>query len=240
MAPNATRNRRGSQRGYGNRANKNCTGFKPAGSSDKKVPLLKFGQGNNWLAFKEKMYTACLEKYGDLARLIENEQYDDSPVINDEEFPGWRDDEVMKTLYIGEIKARQKVVRQIKDDQAKMYAYIVSKLSKESMDEFKHHEDYQTVKGDLSVFGLWVVLREIHAINNSSTNLLILKKEAFEKYATCKQGPFEILAGFEVRFDFMYECYVDQGNVEKTHHDRAINFMYALDAARYGEFITEI
>lgn len=122
----------------------------------------------------------------------------------------------------------------------KMYAYILSKLSKESMDEFKHHEDYQIVKGDLSVLGLWVVLREIHAINNSSNNLLILKKEAFEKYATCKQGPFETLADFKVRFDFMYECYVDQGNVEKTCQDRAIDFMYALDAARYGEFITEI
>ena len=107
----------------------------------------------------------------------------------------------MKTLYIGEIKARQKVVRQMKDDRTKIYAYILSKLSKESIDEFKHHKDYQMVKGDLSVLGLWVVLREIHAINNSSTNLLILKREAFKKYATCKQGPFETLADFKVRFD---------------------------------------
>ena len=75
MAPNATRSRRGGQRGSESRANRNRAGYKSAESSDKDVPLLKFGQGNNWLVFKEKMYTACLEKYGDLARLIENEEY---------------------------------------------------------------------------------------------------------------------------------------------------------------------
>ena len=109
MAPNATRSRRGGQRGYENRANRNRAGYKSAGSSDKDVPLLKFGQGNNWLVFKEKIYTACLEKYGDLARLIENEEYYDPPVIKDDEFPGWKDDEIMKTLYIGEIKAMQRL-----------------------------------------------------------------------------------------------------------------------------------
>ena len=158
MAPNATRSRRGGQRGNESRANRNRAGYKSAGSSDKDVPLLKFGQGNNWLVFKEKMYTACLEKYGDLARLIENEEYYNPPAIKEDEFPGWKDDEIMKTLYIGEVKARQKIVRQMKDDRTKMYAYILSKLSKESIDEFKHHKDYQMVKGDLSMLGLWVVL----------------------------------------------------------------------------------
>ena len=147
---------------------------------------------------------------------------------------------MIKTPYIEEVKARAKIIRQMKENRAKMYAYIISKLSKESLDEFKHHEDFELIKQNLSVLGLWVVLREIHAVNNSTTNLLILKKEAFEKYAACKQGPFETLADFKCRFDFAYQCFVDRGNAEKSEEDKAMDFMYVLDGVKYGEFTTEI
>ena len=103
-----------------------------------------------------------------------------------------------------------------------------------------HHEDYGLIQSAMSLKGLWIVLREIHAVNNSTTNLLILKKEAFEKYAACKQGPFETLADFKSRFDFAYQCFIDRGNAEKSEEDKAMDFMYALDGVRYGEFTTEI
>lgn len=52
-----------------------------ADNSDSAVTLLKFGNGNNWLKFKEKISTACLEKYGDLARLVQTELYYEPPGI---------------------------------------------------------------------------------------------------------------------------------------------------------------
>jgi hypothetical protein len=35
--------------------------------------MLKYGPYNNFIVFKERLKTACMEKYGDLARLIELE-----------------------------------------------------------------------------------------------------------------------------------------------------------------------
>ena len=43
------------------------------GNSAWAVPLLKFGTGNNWIKYKEKLTTEFLEKYGDLVRLVQTE-----------------------------------------------------------------------------------------------------------------------------------------------------------------------
>ena len=202
--------------------------------------MLKFGASNNWLQFKSRLSTTCLEKYGDLGRLIETEDYYEPPEVNPNDYEGWETDDIQKMLYMGEVKARAKKVRQMREDRSKMYAYVLSKLSKESLDEFKHHEDYALVHDNLSLKGLWIVLREVHAANNSSTNLLILKHEAFQSYAKCKQGEFETLANFRLRFEFDYENYLTQGNDAKSQEDMAMDFMYALHGGRYGGFVAEI
>ena len=81
MAPNAGHNRsaRGSNRE--DRRNYILGISAKADNSDSAVPLLKFGTGNNWLKFKEKISTACLEKYGNLARLMQTEYYYKPPKI---------------------------------------------------------------------------------------------------------------------------------------------------------------
>ena len=44
-------------------------------SADENVPMLTFGQATNFAEFQEALSTACLEKYGDLGRLIEDDEY---------------------------------------------------------------------------------------------------------------------------------------------------------------------
>ena len=78
MAPNAGRNRRSTG---SDRRNYLLGNSSHAGNSDTAVPLLKFGTGNNWLKFKEKIITACIEKYGNLARLMQLESYYTPPKI---------------------------------------------------------------------------------------------------------------------------------------------------------------
>ena len=53
-------------------------------------------------------------------------------------------------LLFSEVKARAKAIRMMADDQSKLYAYILSKLSRESMDYYKHHTEYAMVREDLS------------------------------------------------------------------------------------------
>jgi hypothetical protein len=57
-------------------------------NSDEAVPMLKYGPYNNFIVFKERLKTACMEKYGDLARLIELEMYWEPDAINrDVDYP---------------------------------------------------------------------------------------------------------------------------------------------------------
>ena len=128
----------------------------------------------------------------------------------------------------------------MEENRSKMYAYIISKLSRESMIEFKHHTDYDLVKGSLSPLGLWIVLREVHSLNTSSTNTLINKREAFQQYAATKQGSYETLHDYKERFQFSYDNYVEQGNDAKDDADVALDFMYGLEGSKYGGFVAEI
>ena len=43
--------------------------------SNKAVPMLRYGPSTNFLVFKEKLKTACLEKIGNLGRIIEDDKY---------------------------------------------------------------------------------------------------------------------------------------------------------------------
>ena len=145
MPPNAGRNRRSKGSDRNNYLLGNSS---QAGNSDSAVPLLKFGTGNNRLKFKEKIITACIEKYGDLARLMQLEEYYTPPKLEGylmEPYTDWKTDGVVKMLYFSKVKARAKAIRTMADDRSKLYAYILSKLSRESMDEFKHHENYDLV-----------------------------------------------------------------------------------------------
>ena len=189
MAPNANGSRtvgRGFNRRKSNQSRKEYllgSNTAKSGDSDASVPLLQFGDENNWIKFRDKLSTACVEKYGDLGRLVDTEDEFKPPEINEAEYPAWETNELQKMLYLDSQKTRAKQIREMKVSRSKMYACIISKLSRESMDEIKHHEDYEMEQTNMSLKGLWIVLREIHASNTSTTSVLILKKEAFNTYA---------------------------------------------------------
>ena len=42
------------------------------------------------------------------------------------------------------------------------------------------------------------------------------------------------------RFKFAYGNYSEQGNEKKENTDMALDFMYGLEGAKYGIFVTEI
>lgn len=79
------------------------------------------------------------------------------------------------------VKARSKAIRVMEDNTYKMYFYILNKLSRESWDKFKHHDDYDLVRGSHSPLGLLIILRKVHSLNKSSTNTIINKREEFQQ-----------------------------------------------------------
>jgi len=63
----------------GRRGRSNYKSKEKTSSTDVIVPILLFGNGINFNVFKEKLAIVALEKLGDLARLIETDEYWEPP-----------------------------------------------------------------------------------------------------------------------------------------------------------------
>jgi hypothetical protein len=182
-----------------------------------------------------------MEKYGDLAHLIELEAYwEPDPINRAADYPTAETDDVVRAELIHAMKERATTIAKMKANRASMYAYsIMSKLSKESIDELKRHEDYGNIDGQVDPLLLWKAIRELHMIATSSKVSQVIKRKAREEYQSCKQGAFASLVDFKACFDSRYDAYKDQGNVELSEEDVAMDFLESLDRARYSDFIVE-
>ena len=63
----------------------------------------------------------------------------------------------------------------------------------------------------------------------ASGSKIFLRRAVFNKFAKCKQGPFESSYDFRVRFDLKHKVYVDLDNKEKEDEDLAMDFMESLE-----------
>jgi Zinc knuckle. len=240
-----TSNSQGGRRGKGGR---NAGSFKkdskkPAKplNSDEAVPMLKYGPNNNYVTFKDRIKTACMEKYGDLGRLIELESYWEPPKVDRSAFPNAEKDLFEKQALIEAVKERATTIAKMINNKASMYAYIMSKMSTESIDEIKRHRDhYEAVNDSVDPLELWKIVKEIHMISTKSKSVRVVKRKSCEEYYACKQGAFETLVDFKARFDTRYEAYKHQGNPEKDDEDVAMDFLESLDKTRYGDFMCDI
>jgi len=146
----------------------------------------------------------------------------------------------MKLALLEAVKSRQREILNMKSKRASLYAYILSKISKESLDELKRHEDYETIVSKTDPLDLWKALTAIHQVSTKSKLDFMIKNQAFKDYTSVRQGPFESIADFKVKFDAKYKSYLDHGNPKREDPDVAIEFLTALDTSRYGEFMTEL
>jgi hypothetical protein len=105
-------------------------------SSDGAVPMLRFTPPGNWDLFKRKMTVAALEKFGNLGRLIQDESYYDPPAVNTQLYDLVNDPHgIQRALLIKAYEARDKEMRNMEKERASMFAYLLSKISRESLDE---------------------------------------------------------------------------------------------------------
>ena len=63
------------RRGYRGRNNRQNRGSNDDAKDGQGVPILKYGPRNNFLKWKEKLMTACMEEYGNLGRMIDLNAY---------------------------------------------------------------------------------------------------------------------------------------------------------------------
>jgi hypothetical protein len=210
-------------------------------NSDTAVPMLQLGVNNNFDTFKKKVSIACMEKYKNLGRLIIDEACYVPPAIDPNDYNLAKDPhDIKKGRLIEAYKHCNREVDDMKINRTSMYAYIISKLSKESLDEVQGDANWATIKAGRDPLELWKVIKSSHQILTTSKVASVIKKTAREEYVACKQGPYEHIVDYKRKFDARLDAFTVSGNVVPPQENIAMDFMYGLDNARYAEFKAEI
>ena len=233
-------NRSGGVRGRNNRGGRNFARDKPA-TDHSEVPILKYGPGSNWVVFKEKLSKVALEKYGDLGRLVEDEQYYDPPQVDRSKYDLNNDADGFNKILLQEaLKARQKLVLKMESERASFYGYLMTRLSNESVDAVKRDSKYGTFSKSLDVLELYKAIKSIHVRSTVSTIDEVVAKQAKDDYHNVKQGEFESIVSYKANFDVRLAEYQHQCKVTLDDNAIAMDFLYGLDKSRYASFIEEI
>ena len=198
-------------------------------SVEKNVPTLRYGPNNNYVEFKKRLSLACHEKYKGLGRVIEDEEYWTPEEVDRSLYPLENDpDNVMKSCLLEAVKMRVKEISEMKNARPSMYAFIMSRLSRESEDAIKRHEFYDAFHSAKNPKALWLAIKETHLITTVSNLDSVIKKEARDEYHKCRQGEFEPISEFKERFTTRLESYLAQGNVQMSDEDIAMDFLKGL------------
>jgi len=111
----------------------------------------------------------ALEKFGDLARLVETDEYWEPLAPNVTEYNPDEDPHGFIKLQVNELlKDRVRVIERMKNNKANLYGFILSRLSNESMDEVKRHEDFNDFNSTKDPLELWLAVKQIHRVDTNS------------------------------------------------------------------------
>jgi hypothetical protein len=210
-------------------------------NSDTAVPMLRLGATNNFDTFKKKLSIVSTEKYKNLGQIIIDETYYVPPVLDIADYNLVTDShDIEKTRLREAHKHQDKELDDMKVDRISMFAYIISKLSKESLDKIQGQTTWAMVEADRDPLALWLLVKASHQILTTSKVASIIKKTARKEYAACKQGPYEHIVDYKQKFDARLDAFVVSRNTAPEKEDVAMDFMYGLDNARWADFKAEI
>jgi len=200
------------------------------------VPTLTFGPSNNWIEFSKRMALAIGDRFGRLSEIIIKGAYyvPPLPVPDMTIVDSTMRDKVLKSDY----RERSKIIIKQDADKPMVYAFIFSKLSLESVDEVKRHQDYNTLYVNQDPLELWKALTQLHLTNTVSKNADFVLQQAETDYMTCNQGEFESITKFKERFDLKLKAYNKalDPTLQVSDKRAAMAFLNKLHRTPYGQF----
>ena len=233
------RGRGGSGRGRG--AGRGHGGRRSLEVNPDEVLILRYGPSNNWILFRERVISNALDRFGDLGRVIEIERYYDPPAVDDTKYDLTNDPNgVNKMRLIEAHKIREKKITKMEDDRSNLFGFILKKLSRESLEEVKHHVNWAQFNSTKDVLEFWLALKDVHMTLTTSKIDSVVQKAAKDDYNNCRQNKFESIAEYKARFDARLMSYNQHGNPAISDDQVAMDFLYGLDKSRYAAFIEEI
>ena len=127
--------------------------------------------------------------------MIETEKYHVPDEVDESLFNLQNDPNgVIKSCLLESQKARIKEIADMKRDRQAMYPFIFSKLSRESEDAVKRHDDYEEFNKVKDVLDLWLAIKSTHLVSTASRVDAVIRKAARDDYFKCKQGEYESIS----------------------------------------------
>lgn len=121
-----------------------------------------------------------------------------------------------------------------------MFAYLISKLSKQSHDKVQGDADWALVDASWDPLEVWLIIQKCHQILTMSKLAPVIKKTVREEYLLCKQGQCKHIVDYKKKFDVRLDALIAGGNTAPPPEDVAMDFMYGLDNTQQAEFKGEI
>jgi hypothetical protein len=208
------------------------------------IPMLRYGKGNNFYKFRETLSEVAMEKFGNLGKLIDLEEYYlPEMVFTDFEAMGYSDTRIER-LELEEYKEHTRKLTKMEEDRPKLYGLIMQHMSVESKDEVAQDEEYEEWHQDKDPEKLWQAIIRTHKVDTVSNVDAVKDLAARKAYQNIKQGSFETLAQYSVRFCDTYKAYkataTEERPVDVAEQDQALDFFHGLDQGRYAQFKTSM
>jgi len=173
-----------------------------SGVSAAEAPLLLMsGINNNFHKWRRISAERCIEKYGQVATVMKTDKIFVVPQVTPEDYTPEGEHEMsaaeISSLKTDAMKARLKLVRELKLQYPQFYASMIQLLSPESRDLVERHADFAAndLIGDPNV--LWDLIKSTHLTNTTgggemSTlfNKVTMRKDFDLNYI---QGKFSII-----------------------------------------------
>jgi len=210
----------------------------------KGIPMLRYGKGNNFYKFREALLEVAMEKFGNSGKLINlEEHYLPEMVFTDFEVIGYRDARIER-LELEEYKEHTRKLTKMEEDHQKLYGLIMQHMSIESKDEVAQDEEYEDWHRDKDPKKLWQAIIRMHKVDTVSNVDVVKNLAARKAYKNIKQGSFETLVQYSIRFPDTYKAYkvtaTEERPVGVTEQDQALDFFHGLDQGRYVQFKTSM
>jgi hypothetical protein len=117
-------------------------------------------------------------------------------------------------------------------------------MSVESKEKVAQDEDYEDWHRDKDPEKLWQAIIKMHKNDTTSNVDAVNDLAARIAYQSIKQGSFETLAQYSVRFRDTYKAYKATATAERPvnvpEEDQALDFFHGLDQGRYASFKTSM
>ena len=215
--------------------------------------LLRHGKYNNVVSWNLDMRTSVGEKYGMTALFLTTDKRYEPPLPRASDYtvayPVGEAEAVsvtnalttkMKENYFN---ARMKKIIQQRDDEAKIWSVMWLRMSQTSQAKVQELPEYEAANLSKDCVLLWDMIRRTHLthVYGEGDPLQLLNvKEQENRYEALRQGEREFLSNFQVRFESQVKACVGAGVPDVTASKRAMDFVYKLDARRYGAMVSSM